>query len=624
MSNASTQSMLNRAQLLLEQNRLSEAREIYRKICVQEHKNDAAWMMLGNLNGALGDIVEAEKCCRNAIELNPQMVNAHANLGNALMAQNRFTEAASSFLEATDLQPDLAPAWFMLGKAKYRLGLWLDAEVAFRKAVEFNPAWTEACLLLGNVLQFMGRFHEAVQQYEILIQNQVDHSEAYYRLAVSLSSMGKIDEAEACCRSALKLQPDYISALNSLSMILTSQGRTDEALKCCNRVLKIKPDDINAACMAANIYEQSGDVHKAYKYLRPHVETGRKHLNLALAFAAVSKELGFYEQAIVMMEDLLDHAHDLTNTGRRNLCFMLGKLCDATRQYDRAFGYYQRGNELRPTAFNQHKYKAEIDASIRIQSADFFTKMPKSSNKSERPIFIVGMPRSGTSLVEQVLASHPDMYGAGELSKIGGLARSLVELLSLNKPYPEIIKYVSDEVIEYCADQYLQYINDMDSDSLRVIDKMPGNYFYLGFIELLFPNARIIHCMRNPLDSCLSCYFQDFFQNMDWCYDQENLAAYYRGYEKLMNHWKQVLNIPIMDIHYEDLVEDQEKVSRELVEFCALDWTDDCLQFHKTKRFVPTASYDQVRKPIYKKSVARWRNYEQYIGPLKKELNRYL
>lgn len=469
--------MQKQAQALLGKNRLPEALVIYQKICAQDPNDDMVWMMLGNLNGALGNIKDAEKCCRKAINLNPKLVNAHANLGNALMSQNRFEEATVSFAKATQLQSNLAPAWFMLGKAQQQLGRWSEAEVSFRKVVELNPGWQDAHLLLGNVLQYMGRFKDASQQYETLIQNHPNHAEANYRLAVSLSSMGKTIQAEASFRKTLKLQPEHISALNSLSMILTTQGQTDEALTCCERALKIKPDDINAACMATNVYEQSGNAHKAYKYLQPHIEAGRRHINLALAFAAISKELGLQNQAIAMMEDLLDHAHGLTNTSCRNLCFTLGKLCDGAQQYDRAFAHYQRGNVLRPAQFNPHKHAEEIDISIRIQTADFFGKAQKSSNKSDRPVFIVGMPRSGTSLVEQILASHPLVCGAGELAEIGILSRGLQALLKTDKAYPELLGSVSQKILNQCADQYLQHINKLDTDSLRVIDKMPGNFF---------------------------------------------------------------------------------------------------------------------------------------------------
>lgn len=619
MTNKSIPSMLQQAQILLGQNLTDEARDIYRKICALDRNNDTAWMMLGNLHGAAGNISEAERCCKKAIAINPGMVNAHANLGNALMTQHRYKEAAASFKKATQLQPDLAPAWFMLGKACQNLTQWSEGGVAFSKAINLKPDWLEARLMLGNVSQAAGNPRHALQQYEEIILRQADNIEAHYRLGISLTSLGDTNRAEEEFRRVLELQPVHAPALNSLSMVLTSRGQTDEALECCERALTIRPDDINAACMAANINEQLGDVAKACDYLQPHIDAGTLHVNLALAFAAVSKGLEVQDQAISMMEKVLVQGQ-LSNTDQRNLRFTLGKLCDSTQQYDRAFKHYEQGNALRSTQFSVSDYRAEIDAIINIQSAEFFDSAPRASNGSDRPVFIVGMPRSGTSLVEQILASHPRVHGAGELAEIGRLAHYLPETLATDKPYPRILENINRKTLDQCADQYLDYLNALDADALRVTDKMPGNFYYLGLIELLFPNARIIHCMRNPLDSCLSCYFQDFFQRMDWCYDQKNLVVYYQGYEKLMQHWEQTLTIPIMNVSYEALVAGQESVSRNLIEFCGLEWNDDCLQFHKNRRFVPTASYDQIRQPIYTKSVDRWKNYASHIEPLRKIL----
>ena len=622
MKKQSIQSLLNEAQVLVGENRLTDAREIFLRICEQDQSNDIAWMSLGNLHGALGNITKAEKCCRKAIDLNPQLVSAHANLGNALMAQDRFNEAVNSYTKATELQPDLAATWFMLGKAHQSLFLWGEAESSFRKAVELNPAWFDARLMLGKTLQYLGRFREACQQYKTVTDNQPDQVEAHYQLAVSLSSMGLSDKAEARFRRTLELQPNHLSALNNLSVILSTHGQTDEALKFCGQVLAIKPDDINAACIASHTYEVMGDFNKAYEYLKSHIDAGTKHINLAVTFAAISKEINLQDQAITMMEDIINHSPGLTNTDRRTLYFSLGKLCDHTKQYKRAFEHYENGNKLFSTQCTPKSISRPIESSIEIQTADFFFKSPSSSNQSDRPVFIVGMPRSGTSLVEQILSSHPQVFGAGELAEINKISQSLTQRLNSNKPHPGSLNSVNQKLLDDCANQYLNYINNIEGTSLRVIDKMPGNFIHLGLIQLMFPNARVIHCIRDPIDTCLSCYFQDFFHGIDWCYDQTNLAAYYLGYEKLMKHWKQVLTIPIMDISYENLVANQESISRELIEFCGLDWTDECLHFHKTKRLVTTASYDQVRKPIYKKSVSRWKNYEAHIEPLRKALKK--
>jgi len=615
MNDQSTAAMMNKAQGLFEQKRILEALEIYRVVCEQDENNANAWMMQGNMHGALGNIAEAETCCKNAIKIDPNLVSAHANLGNALIALNRQQEAANAFEQATIIEPGLAPAWFMLGKTRLMLSHWNQAETAFRTTLKLNPEWLEAQLLLGNVFQNTERYQEASERYQLILQKKPDYAEAHYRLATSFSSLELPDKAEASCRKAIELQPNYLSALNTMSMILSAQGKTDDALEFCERVLTLKPDDINAACVASYIYELMGDAHKAYEYLQKHVDAGTQHLNLALAFAAVAKELDLHDQAITMMEELLENNSSLTNTAQRKLYFLLGKLCDGSQQYDRAFAHYKRGNELRQTQFNKQNQQSRIEASIKTLSADFFNEAITSPNKSKRPVFIVGMPRSGTTLVEQVLFSHPDIYGAGELLDIGTMSRELQQSSNPATQYPELLTSIDKKTLNQCAQRYLDLLNTKNSDASRVTDKLPGNFYHLGFIQLLFPNARIIHCTRNPLDSCLSCYFQDFLQNIDWCFDLDNIISYYKGYEKLMEHWQSVLSIPIMNVRYEELVSDQEKISRKLIDFCGLDWNDDCLNFHKTKRFVSTASYDQVRKPIYKKSVARWKNYETHIEP---------
>jgi len=246
--------------------------------------------------------------------------------------------------------------------------------------------------------------------------------------------------------------------------------------------------------------------------------------------------------------------------------------------------------------------------------------MPRASVRSDRPVFIVGMPRSGTSLIEQILASHPQVFGAGELTDIVRLPLSLHTMLGTERKYPQCLSLLTQDRIDTFAQHYLDKLASLSPDASRVIDKMPGNFMHLGFIELLFPDARIIHCMRDPLDTCLSCYFQDFSRSHPYSYDLENLGAFYNEYRKIMQHWRSVLSIPMYEIQYEELVADQEMKSRELVEFCGLEWDERCLNFHETKRYVGTASYDQVRQPMYKKSAGRWKNYENRIDVLKKSL----
>jgi hypothetical protein len=270
--------------------------------------------------------------------------------------------------------------------------------------------------------------------------------------------------------------------------------------------------------------------------------------------------------------------------------------------------------------FDPWLHRLEMDALMNIYSPEFMARMPRASIRSERPVFIVGMVRSGTSLVEQILASHPAVYGAGELPDIIQTVLSLHTVLGTEQHYPQCLSKLTQEKTDWLAQQYLGHLASLSPDAARVIDKMPGNFMHLGFIELLFPGARIIHCMRDPLDTCLSAYFQDFSRTHQYSYDLSNLGAFYREYLRVMQHWREVLKLPMLEVRYEELVANQEAVTRRMVEFCGLEWDERCMQFHKAKRYVATASYDQVRQPLYNKSAGRWKHYERFLEPLRKGL----
>ena len=242
--------------------------------------------------------------------------------------------------------------------------------------------------------------------------------------------------------------------------------------------------------------------------------------------------------------------------------------------------------------------------------------MPRSANRSKLPVFIVGMPRSGTSLVEQILASHPQVCGAGELEDAHGMTVTLATMLGGKIAYPACLTSAKRRHLDELAQRYLAKLSKFSRTAMRVTDKMPHNFMALGLIELLFPGAHIIHCKRDPVDTCLSIYGLEFNTNHPYADNLEHLGAYYLEYLRLMEHWKTVLSVPILEVQYEELVADQEGVSRQMVEFCGLPWDVRCLNFHQAERVVTTHSYDQVRRPIYKQSVARWKNYESHLAPL--------
>jgi hypothetical protein len=230
------------------------------------------------------------------------------------------------------------------------------------------------------------------------------------------------------------------------------------------------------------------------------------------------------------------------------------------------------------------------------------------------------MPRSGTSLVEQILASHPQVFGAGELRNVGNLVSKMTPMLDAQQGFPRCTHKLTQHIANTLAQEYLGALDALSPDAVRVTDKMPHNFMYLGIINLLFPGARVIHCTRHPLDTCLSIYFQYFNASHAYAYDLEQIGTHYREYERLMAHWRQVLDIPMLEVSYEELVTSPEEMIPKLVEFCGLEWDPACLRFYEKKRFVNTASYDQVRQPLHPKSIGRWKHYEQSLGALKSVL----
>lgn len=312
---------------------------------------------------------------------------------------------------------------------------------------------------------------------------------------------------------------------------------------------------------------------------------------------------------------------DLTDEDRCFLGFAGGKIFNDTREYDKAFSYYQMGNRGRSVKYDINQVRHEIDCIIEVFSADTIRELSQQGLETKLPVFVIGMPRTGTTLVEQILSSHPEVYGAGELADISGIAVTLKQYATQKSDYPECVKFLPDKAIPGFADSYLRRLRTFDNSAGRIINKMPGNFLNLGLIAILFPQAKVIHCRRDPLDTCLSCYFQRFRRGHGYSYDLKNLGLYYREYERLMRHWQEVLpNFPF-EMHYADLVQNQEEISRQLIQFIDVEWDETCLEFHSNQRPVTTASNWQVRRPMNRSGLERWKNYDSHLDELRQALD---
>ena len=291
-------------------------------------------------------------------------------------------------------------------------------------------------------------------------------------------------------------------------------------------------------------------------------------------------------------------------------------------RFDEAWPHFVAGNNATAQLYDTVNFRLRVEKTMEVFSQAGLFSLPRSDVNSQRPVFIVGMPRSGTSLVEQILAEHPRICGGGELTFLSDIMMNLPASIGSKKGWPFCATELTKDDLNRMAHRYLERLEGISETADRVTDKMPHNFTELGLLQLLFPDARVIHCKRDPKDTCLSIYFMNFLIGHEYSRDLFHIGTHYYQYQRLMEHWKHYLTIPILDIQNEDLVNDPEPLVRQMLEHCDLEWHQGCLDFHKSKRLVHTASYDQVRQPLYSRSIGRWRNYEKYLGELEKGLGR--
>ena len=520
------------------------------------------------------------------MSINSPKLQQQISQAGQLIIRGDYAAAAAICQQALQTYPGSPLLHLRLGQALQGAGQLEDAARCFRQALQLAPGNTEAALLLGALLLQTGSYDQAVSIYKQLLQRE----------------------------------PGNVPAQTGLGRSYLQMGQPETAASCCEKALAGSPDDIDAIALAADIDEKQGRLEQALERLRPMIGAGVSRSNIVLAYAAVCRSLKMPEDAIDKLEGLLQGGASMSSGERAGIYFALGGLCDAAGEYDRAFAHYRQGNSLNHCDFDRSRPECDINAMINLFTPAYCEQMPRAGNSSQLPVFIVGMHRSGTSLVEQILAAHPDVYGAGELPDLTQMMFSLGSVLGTDCHYTDCLPQLTVPALDTLSVKHLDRLSALGGSAQRVTDKMPGNFMYLGFIEQAFPGARIIHCRRDPLDTCLSGYFQNFGGAQTYMNDLGDLGFVYRCYQRMMAHWQQVLTLPIMDVQYEQLVARPETVIRELVESCGLPWDEQCLSFHASERYVNTASYDQVRQPMYTRSVGRWKHYEQHLAPLREAL----
>lgn len=632
---------------------IQRAEQIYREILRVDPSHADSLHLLGVLAHQGGEHQTAVDYIGRAIEKKPGVIDYHSNLGSAYQSLGRLSKAVGSFRRALRIQPNHPCLHYNMGNALKKQGKLDKAIECFQRAVKLDPHYADAHYNLGVALADQENFEEAVSRFRRVLEITPNSHAAYSNLGLALAEQEQFDEATECYRRSLALKPDYPEAHNNWAATCVERDKYAEAVIHCDRALEVNPDHAKAhfnrgTAMAGleRFDEAMASLNRALEldsdYAAAHVSLGSvlaekgkidramEHFRLGIdlepgcgaawyKFAHFKRHNDLAPSMIKQAEKQLN-SHKLRPKARSNMHFALGKICDDRQEWDRAFNHFSKANRLAGKQFDERPFLQRVRRLIEAFSASFFVENDVSPRHDQQPIFIVGMPRSGTTLVEQILSSHPKVHGAGELYEMQPISESVSAALATDVCYPDCVTGMNRQTAAQLADRYLARLKQLGGDAERVTDKMPFNYLHLGLVSLILPGAKIIHCRRDPMDVCLSCYFQNFRGDLSFAYDLESLGLYFRHYDRLMEHWRSVLPKPMFEVDYERLVEHQEEVSRELIEFCHLEWDPACLEFHRQDRVVKTASNWQVRQPIYKRSMARWRNYEKHLDPLKRAL----
>jgi len=501
--------------------------------------------------------------------------------------------------------------WVEIGELYRRAGELAEAESALARAIELAPGEPGARVTLAALLRETGRPAEAVDQLEAACSGEQPDPRAAHLMGVMHLDQGLIAGAREWFSRARAAGSDVADLHADLGLAAQAAGDLEEAEASYRRALAREPGHTRALRGIARLARLRRRPADGLALLEP-IGDGLRHGGLLSELGGLLTAAGRLTEAIALLEARLPEL--AADEDRMEVEFRLGELYDAAGDSDSAMAHLLRANRLKRSVFDPAHYAGLVDRLLAVFSPDAFAGMPAPSHADDRPVFIVGMPRSGTSLVEQILASHREIHGAGELPDLGLLALSTARK---GAEYPESVPGLSHEDVDHLAAAYRARLDQIAPDARRVTDKMWQNFEFLGFAALLFPRARVIHCTRDALDTGVSCFFQHFYgAGVPFAYDLAHIGAYYRQYRRIMGHWQNVLPLPILDISYERLVADTEGEIRKMVDFCGLSWDASCLRFFETERVIGTASHDQVRRPVYRTSVGRYRRYRRWLEPL--------
>jgi len=581
-----------------------------------------ALFSLGLAHQAQCRLDEAAASYRQAIALQPDYVEAHNNLGVTLKDQGKFEDAVASYQRAITLMPGYAEAHYNLGNVLLAQSRFAEALASYDNALALKPDDAKAFNNRGAALRELKRFEEALASYRQAIALKPDYAEAHNNLGVTLKNQGKLAEAVTRYQRAIALKPDYVEAHTNLGVAYWDQGKLGDALASYDRALALNPDYADALTNRCNLFIELGRLAEAEQAVEQAIRLAPRKAPYYRTLAML-RRFTDGDRYVAAMEVLVQDAQSLSINDRIELYFALAKAYDDLGQFEKAFNQLLAGNAFKrqQIVYDEAAELGELEQIRKAFTRELFHRREGGGEHSKVPVFIVGMPRSGSTLVAQILASHPMVVSPGEMKCFENAVANLDAAENRVQASSEQVTTMSDEQFRQLGKSYLAEIEPLAPEAERIVDKMLSNHIYVGLIHLALPNATIIHTIRHPVDTCISCFFSLFTTGHLYSYDLAELGRYYRRYQALMAHWHNVLPPGrILDVHYEDVVANLENAARRIIAHCGLEWDAHCLTFYQTKQPVRTASAVQVRQPIYRSSVGRWRGYQATLAPLLAEL----
>jgi tetratricopeptide (TPR) repeat protein len=612
--------------------------------------------ILGLLGAALGDcgqFAEAEDVLLKVIDLTPTFAKPYEDLGTLLLQQGKAEQAIPLLEKACRLDPKLEAAHFQLGKALAQLGRGPEADKAFERSFALSP--TRGMMAMAAEHHAAGRMEEAERLCRQVLQKDQRHVDALRMLGLIAAAAGDLDEAENLLRQALAGAPDHVAAMFELGRVLKELERPEEAIEIYQALVALQPENPRAHYRLAGVLAPAALTEQSAAAYRRCLQLDPEHAGAWLGLGHMLKTLGkqqegvdAYKRCLALEPEFGEAFFSLANLktyrfddselaemqqrlesetvrepSRVNFLFALAKAYEDRKDYDTAWQYYEQGNAKQRLLVSYDPVLTETTNDELVEYFDeaFFADHRGVGNPDPSPIFILGMPRSGSTLVEQIIASHSRVEGTSELPYIGRLTKSLNRNRADGMRYPAVLSELEPRHFDRLGQNYLDMARMHRVEGTpHFIDKMPNNFPLVGFIHTILPNAKIIDARRHPLDACTGNLRQLYARGQAFSYDQTDIGEYYLQYQRMMDHWDEVLPGVVLHVQYEEVVADLETQVRRILQYLQLPWEDACLNYHESDRAVRTASSEQVRQPIYTSGIGYWRHYDSQLEELKEVL----